>query len=63
MDRELEKARKTANGGVVGFNIMVAMQHYGDYVRQAVKAGADFIVSVAGLPVDLPGYAAESRRT
>ena len=60
MEKELKKARKIAKGGVVGFNIMVAMQHYADYVRQAVKAGADFIVSGAGLPVDLPGYAAGS---
>ena len=60
MDKELNKARRIAKGGVVGFNIMVAMQHYADYVRQAVKGGADFIVSGAGLPVDLPGYAAGS---
>lgn len=60
MEKELKKARKIAKSGVVGFNIMVAMQHYADYVRQAVKAGADFIVSGAGLPVDLPGYAAGS---
>ena len=60
MEKELKKARKIAKGGVVGFNIMVAMQHYADYVRQAVKVGADFIVSGAGLPVDLPGYAAGS---
>lgn len=36
------------------------MQHYADYVKQAVKCGADFIVSGAGLPVDLPEYAAGS---
>ena len=33
MEKELKKARKIAKGGVVGFNIMVAMQHYADYVR------------------------------
>ena len=60
MEKELKKARIIAGGGVVGFNIMVAMQHYADYVKQAVKCGADFIVSGAGLPVDLPEYAAGS---
>ena len=60
MGKELQKARGRAEGGVVGFNIMVAMQHYADYVKQAVKLGADFIVSGAGLPVDLPEYAAGS---
>lgn len=52
---EFEKARNTAPEGVIGFNIMVAMRHYEDYVKAAVSAGADLIVSGAGLPVDLPG--------
>lgn len=28
-------------GGIVGFNIMVALQHYKEYVIQAAKLGAD----------------------
>lgn len=55
MEKELEKARNLAGGGVVGFNIMVAMNHYEVYVKQAAEIGADFIVSGAGVPVDLPG--------
>lgn len=54
METELEKARKIAPEGVIGFNIMVAMRHYEDYVRKAVEIGADIIVSGAGLPTDLP---------
>ena len=54
MEQELKKAREVASGGVVGFNVMAAMNHYGEYVKQAAKIGADFIVSGAGLPVDLP---------
>lgn len=54
MGKELKKARELARGGVVGFNIMVAMNHYGEYVKEAARLGADFIVSGAGLPVDLP---------
>jgi len=53
---ELKKARKIAPQGILGFNIMVATKRYEDYVRAAVKAGADIIVSGAGLPVDLPKY-------
>ena len=54
MHQEYEKARQIAPEGVIGFNIMVAMRHYERYVREAVQAGADLIVSGAGLPMDLP---------
>ena len=53
---ELEKARAIAPEGVIGFNIMVAMQHYGEYVREAARAGADLIISGAGLPTELPEF-------
>ena len=56
MKKELEKAREIAEGGIVGFNIMVATQRYEEYVKTAVEAGADVIISGAGLPVDLPAY-------
>lgn len=52
---EFEKARSMAPEGVIGFNIMVAMRRYEEYVKAAVSAGADLIVSGAGLPVNLPG--------
>ena len=38
----------------IGFNIMVATNKYSDYVVEAVKVGADIIISGAGLPIDLP---------
>lgn len=53
---EMEKARQIAKGGIVGVNIMVATRQYEAYVRAAVEAGVDLIVSGAGLPVDLPKY-------
>lgn len=56
MKKELEAARKISRGGIVGFNIMVATQRYEEYVKTAVDAGADVIISGAGLPVDLPKY-------
>lgn len=46
--KEIEKARQIAKGGIIGVNIMVATQHYEDYVRAAVLAGTDCIISVRG---------------
>lgn len=51
---EFAKARAIAPKGVIGFNIMVATKNYALYVKEAVKAGADIIISGAGLPVNLP---------
>ncbi|MEH2930705.1 nitronate monooxygenase family protein [Candidatus Ventrimonas sp. KK005] len=59
---EFEKARAIAPDGIIGFNIMVATKNYAQYVKEAVKAGADLIISGAGLPVDLPGYLEEAKR-
>jgi nitronate monooxygenase len=45
-----------AGGGYVGVNIMVALQRdYEASVRGALDAGADAIISGAGLPLGLPG--------
>jgi NAD(P)H-dependent flavin oxidoreductase YrpB (nitropropane dioxygenase family) len=51
---EIEKARKLAKGGIIGVNIMVATKRYEDYVKAAVAAGVDLIISGAGLPMTLP---------
>ena len=51
---EVEKARKLAKGGIIGVNIMVVTRRYEDYVKAAVAAGVDCIVSGAGLPMNLP---------
>lgn len=62
MEKELELARKIAPQGVVGFNIMVASRQYEQYVKTAVKAGADIIISGAGLPVSLPEYVKKAEK-
>ncbi len=54
--REMKLAREIAPEGAIGFNIMVATKHYDMWVKEAVKAGADIIISGAGLPVVLPEY-------
>jgi NAD(P)H-dependent flavin oxidoreductase YrpB (nitropropane dioxygenase family) len=57
LHREVAKARKIASGnGLIGMNIMVAMNHYAEYVKESVKAGVDLIISGAGMPVDLPEF-------
>lgn len=58
--KEMKKAREIAPDGIIGFNIMVATKNYASYVKKAVKAGADLIISGAGLPVGLPEYVAEA---
>jgi nitronate monooxygenase len=50
-------ARQLAPGGIIGMNLMVAMNHYGEMVRAAVEEGIDLIVSGAGLPLKLPEFA------
>lgn len=62
IEKELKKAREIAPEGVIGFNIMVATKQYEKYVKAAVKAGTDIIISGAGLPVSLPGYVMEAEK-
>ena len=57
---ELKKAREKAPQGILGFNIMVATKEYASYVKEAVKAGADVIISGAGPPIDMPKFVAEA---
>ena len=61
IEKEIKKARELANGGVLGVNIMVATQRYEEYVKSAVKAGIDIVISGAGLPIDLPKYVEGSK--
>ena len=59
--KHIARAKEIANGnGLVGVNIMVALKHYKEHVQEAVSAGADVIISGAGLPMDLPELIGES---
>ena len=51
---EMKKAREISGDGIIGYNIMVALKEYASHVKAAVKAGADIIISGAGLPTELP---------
>lgn len=59
--KHIRRAREIAQGGIVGVNIMVATKRYGAYVQAAVRAGADLIISGAGLPAMLPSFVEKSK--
>ncbi len=53
----LAKQAAEGGGGLVGVNVMVALQDYANHVKAAVRAGADLVVCGAGLPMELPELA------
>ena len=62
--RHILKAREIAKGrGLIGVNVMAALKHYKEHIHEAVAAGADLIISGAGLPVNLPELVPETCRT
>lgn len=62
LKEEICKAKEIAKGcGVIAVNIMVATRFYEKYVKAAVEAGADLIISGAGLPVELPQFVKDSK--
>ena len=54
LKEEIKLAKEKAHNGVIGVNIMVATKGYAEYVKTAVEAGIDIIISGAGLPTTLP---------
>ncbi len=56
---EIKKAKANSDGGPIGVNIMVALQDYEEMVKISCEAGADLIISGAGLPLKLPGMVPE----
>lgn len=58
---QIQQARQLAPKGIIGVNLMVAMNHYGEMVRTAVEEGIDLIVSGAGLPLKLPELVKDMR--
>jgi nitronate monooxygenase len=55
LDREIKSARAICKAsGFLAVNVMRALPHYADQVRQACISGANAIIMGAGLPFDLP---------
>lgn len=66
IEQELRSKREEETGehhekGIIGVNIMVATRKYEEYVKAAVAAGVDLIISGAGLPMSLPELVKGSR--
>lgn len=57
----INKAKQISNNGIIGVNLMVAMNHYADFVKASIDAGADLIISGAGMPTALPGLVKDSK--
>jgi NAD(P)H-dependent flavin oxidoreductase YrpB (nitropropane dioxygenase family) len=51
--KEIRAARELTKG-VIGVNIMVALTNYEELAKTAAKENVDYIISGAGLPLDLP---------
>ena len=57
LKRIIREAKAISGGrGAIGVNILAAITDYGRVARDAVEAGADIIISGAGLPLKLPQY-------
>ena len=56
LQRQMRRAKELTKG-VIGVNVLVALNNYEDLVRTAISEKADFIVSGAGLPLRLPEFA------
>lgn len=56
---ELQKAKDIDSDGIWGVNLLVAVTDYEGLVKIAVDNGTKFIVSGAGLPLNLPALTAD----
>jgi len=60
--KEIRKARELTKG-VIGVNIMVAMENFSDMVKTSIDEGIDIIFCGAGLPLNLPEFLTPSSNT
>lgn len=54
LKKEIRRAKQLSPNGLLGINIMVAMNNYKTYVEAALEENIDIIISGAGLPLELP---------
>lgn len=60
LKKHIQKAKEISSNGIIGVNVMVAINNYVEHVKAAVEAGADLIISGAGLPINLPEITKDS---
>ncbi|MEG0856049.1 MAG: nitronate monooxygenase family protein [Terrisporobacter sp.] len=58
--KHITLAKENSNNGIIGVNLMVAMNNYEIHVKTAIDAGCDLIISGAGLPIKLPSFTKDS---
>lgn len=54
LKKHLKVAKENSNNGIIGVNLMVAMNYYEEHVNTAIESGCNLIISGAGLPLNLP---------
>ncbi|SMC26217.1 NAD(P)H-dependent flavin oxidoreductase YrpB, nitropropane dioxygenase family [Clostridium acidisoli DSM 12555] len=59
--KHIRKAKEISPNGIIGLNIMVAVNNYNTTAKIAVEEGIDIIISGAGLPMTLPGLVEGSK--
>lgn len=60
LKKEIKKAREISKGnGLIGVNVMVAVEDFEGLVKTASEEKVDFIISGAGLPLRLPELVSE----
>lgn len=62
LQREIRKARELTSG-VLGVNVMVALNNFADMVKTAIAEKIDIIFSGAGLPLNLPEFLTHDSKT
>ncbi|MFR4163833.1 MAG: NAD(P)H-dependent flavin oxidoreductase [Paraclostridium sordellii] len=60
LKKHILKAKESSKGGIIGVNLMVAMNYYEEHVRTCIGSGVDLIISGAGLPTALPKLVKDS---
>lgn len=54
LKKHISIAKEKSNNGIIGVNLMVAMNYYEEHIKVAIESGCDLIISGAGLPLKLP---------
>lgn len=56
LKKHIKKAREICKNGIIGINIMTALNNFEEMVKESVKEKIDIIFSGAGLPLKLPQF-------
>jgi len=59
--KEIRQARELSPNGILGVNLLVAINNYKEMVMAAVEEKIDLIISGAGLPTELPALVKGSK--